>query len=103
MLLQLSARAHEIVIVVSLSQIIWYMVRHELQYGESLPLGQSFNKFESFKKDFHASLGYVRKGRKPLKRTGVVGLLVVSGFIALSAEPAIAVLSVSKNHAYPAG
>lgn len=38
MMLQPSAKAYEIMIIASVSQIVWHAVRHELLYGEGLPL-----------------------------------------------------------------
>ncbi|KAK5947754.1 hypothetical protein OHC33_011217 [Knufia fluminis] len=109
MLLQLSAKIHEIMIVASLSQIILHIVRHELLYGDGVPLGLigsglSFSNFEFyFRKDFYGSLAYLCCSKKRMKRTGFVLLLIVSGITAIIAGPASAVLLVPKPQAYPAG
>lgn len=109
MLLQLSAKVHEIMIVASLSQIIWHAVRHELLYGEGLPLGLigsalSFSSFEFyFKKEFYGSLGYLRYSFRRMKRLGFVVLLIISGMTAILAGPASAVLLVPRSQDYSAG
>jgi len=109
MLLQLSAKVHEIMIVASLGQIIWHAVRHELLYGEGLPLGLvgsalEFSRFEFFfGKEFYGSLRYLNHDHKKMKRFGFVFLLIVSGMTAMLAGPASAVLLVPRSQEYSAG
>jgi hypothetical protein len=109
MLLQLAAKAQEIMIVASLGLIVLHAVRYELLFGDGLPLGLigsgvSFSNFEFFfKKEFYGALRYVvYQGNKP-RKIGFVALLVLSGLTSLLAGPASAVLLVPKTQGYPAG
>lgn len=109
MLLQLSAKLHEVMIVASLSQVIWHAVRYELLYGEGLPLGLigsglSFSSLEFFlKKDFYGSLQYLGDPGPRLRRVGFVALLIGCGMTAILAGPASAVLLVPKADTFSAG
>ncbi|KAL9620620.1 MAG: hypothetical protein Q9160_004874 [Pyrenula sp. 1 TL-2023] len=113
MFLQLLAKAHEILIVGSLGQIILQSVRHELLFGDGLPLGLigsgiSFSDFAFFfKREFWGAVGYVARrgggGGSRKRRVGFVGLVVGAGITAVLAGPASAVLLVPKDQSFPSG
>ncbi|KAF9883433.1 hypothetical protein FE257_003476 [Aspergillus nanangensis] len=109
LLLQIAAKAHEITIVASLGVVVLQFVRHELLYGDGLPLGLlgsgiTFNHFEFFfQREFYGGLGYVAgHGNKP-RKIMFIGLVVVSGWIAALAGPSSAVLLVPKSQEWKAG
>lgn len=107
--LQVAAKVQEILIVASLSQIIFQFVRHELLFGDGLPLGLigsglAFNNFGFyFTKEFYGALKYLAFQRSRWRKISFVVLLVVCGLTSLLAGPASAVLLVPKAQAYPAG
>lgn len=109
MFLQLAAKAHEILIVASLGLIVIQTVRHELLFGDGLPLGLigsgiAFSNFEFFfKKEFYGGLKYVTYHGNKARKIGFVALLIVSGLTAVLAGPASAVLLVPKSQTYPFG
>lgn len=109
MFLQLAAKAHEIMIVASLSLIILQTVRHELLFGDGLPLGLvgsglAFSNIEFFfKKEFYGALKYLTHHGNKARKIGFVALLVVAGLTAVLAGPASAVLLVPKSQIYPTG
>jgi len=109
MFFQLAAKAHEIMIVASLSLIVLQTVRHELLFGDGLPLGLigsglSFSNFEFFfRKEFYGALKYLAYHGNKARKMAFVALLIVSGFVAVLAGPASAVLLVPKSQTYPAG
>jgi hypothetical protein len=102
MLLQLAAKAHEIMIVASLGLIVLQFVRHELLFGDGLPLGLigsglTFNNLEFFfNKSFYGTLKYVGHGNTP-RKIMFVTVVVVAGLTAALAGPASAVLLVPKS------
>ncbi|KAL4733966.1 hypothetical protein BDV11DRAFT_209790 [Aspergillus similis] len=108
MLFQLAAKAHEITIVASLGVIVLQYVRHELLFGEGLPLGLlgsglAFNHFEYFfSKEFRGSLRYVAAGRKA-RKIALIALILVAGVVATLAGPASATLLVPKSQDWSAG
>jgi hypothetical protein len=109
MFLQLAAKAHEIMIVASLSLIVLQTVRHEMLFGDGLPLGLvgsgiMFSHFEFFfKREFYGALKYLASHGNKARKFGFVALLVVSGLTAVLAGPASAVLLVPKSQTYPSG
>lgn len=109
MLLQLAAKAQEILIVASLGLIVLQAVRHELLFGDGIPLGLigsglSFSNFEFFfKKEFYGALKYITYQGNKLRKLGFIALLIVCGITSVLAGPATAVLLVPKTQQYPAG
>ena len=107
--LQVAAKAQEILVVASLSQIIFQFVRHELLFGDGLPLGLIGSGFTFstlgfyFTKEFYGALTYLASQRKRGRKIAFLFLLVVCGLTSLLAGPASAVLLVPKTQAYPAG
>ncbi|KAL4908491.1 hypothetical protein BDW74DRAFT_175176 [Aspergillus multicolor] len=108
MLFQLAAKAHEITIVASLGVIVLHYVRHELLFGEGLPLGLlgsglAFNHLEYFfSKEFFGSLRYASGTSKP-QRIALVILILVAGIVATLAGPASATLLVPMSQDWSAG
>ncbi|RDW65733.1 uncharacterized protein DSM5745_09472 [Aspergillus mulundensis] len=108
MLFQLAAKAHEIAIVASLSVIVLHCLRHELLFGEGLPLGLlgsglAFNHLEYFfSKEFYGSLKYVHEAGKT-RKLALVLLIMVAGMVATLAGPASATLLVPKSQDWSAG
>ena len=107
--LQVAAKAQEILIVASLSQIIFQFVRHELLFGDGLPLGLIGSGFAFstlgfyFTKEFYGALTYLASQSKRGRKIAFLLLLVVCGLTSLLAGPVSAVLLVPKTQAYPAG
>ncbi|KAL6229289.1 hypothetical protein BDW75DRAFT_249903 [Aspergillus navahoensis] len=108
MLFQLFAKAHEIAIVASLGVIVLHYVRHELLFGQGLPLGLlgsglAFNHLEYFfTKEFRGSLRYVAAGSKA-RKIALIALILVAGIVATLAGPASATLLVPKSQDWSAG
>ena len=109
LLLQLAAKANEILIVASLGLIILQTVRNELLFGDGLPLGLvgsglTFSNLEFFfKKEFYGALKYLAYHGNRLRKVSFVTVLVVSGLTAALAGPASAVLLVPHSQPWPAG
>ncbi|KAI3199016.1 hypothetical protein CBS147311_6100 [Penicillium roqueforti] len=109
MLLQLAAKAHEIMIVASLGLVVLQFVRHELLFGDGLPLGLigsglTFNSLGSFfSKEFYGSLKYIGGHGNTLRKIMFVTVVVVAGLTAALAGPASAVLLVPKSQNWAAG
>lgn len=107
MFLQLAAKAHEIFIVASLGLIILQTVRHQLLFGDGLPLGLvgsglSFSDFSLiFRKEFYGSLKYLASHGNRTRKYAFVGLLIVSIFTAAFAGPSSAVLLVPHSQSWP--
>jgi hypothetical protein len=109
MLLQLAAKAHEIMIVASLGLIVLDFVRQELLFGDGLPLGLigsglTFNNLDFFfSKEFYGTLKYLGAQGNKLRKIMFVSVVVVAGLIAALAGPASAVLLVPKSQNWAAG
>jgi hypothetical protein len=107
MLLQLAAKAHEILIVTSLGLVILQTVRHELLFGDGLPLGLvgsglSFSDFSLFfRREFYASLKYLASHGNRARKVGFIILLVMAILTAALAGPASAVLLVPRSQTWP--
>jgi hypothetical protein len=109
MLLQMAAKVHELVIVASLGLIVLHIVRHELLFGDGLPLGLvgsglTFSNFEFFfRKEFYGSLKCLTHHGTKWRKIGFVAVLVLAGLTAVLAGPASAVLLVPKSQTWPGG
>ncbi|KAL4923594.1 uncharacterized protein BDV17DRAFT_234775 [Aspergillus undulatus] len=109
MLFQIAAKAHEITIVASLGVIVLQYIRHELLFGDGLPLGLlgsglAFNHLEYFfGKEFYGSLKYVAGRGNKLRKIALIFVVVVAGILATFAGPASAVLLVPKSQDWSAG
>ncbi|KAL4886181.1 hypothetical protein BJY04DRAFT_229322 [Aspergillus karnatakaensis] len=109
MLFQLAAKAHEITIVASLGVMVLQYVRHELLFGDGLPLGLlgsglTFNNLEYFfNKEFYGGLKYVAsRGNRP-RKVAFISFVILAGLVAALAGPASAVLLVPKSRDWSAG
>ncbi|KAL2832904.1 hypothetical protein BDW59DRAFT_180515 [Aspergillus cavernicola] len=109
MLFQLAAKGHEIMVVASLATIVLQYVRHELLFGDGLPLGLlgsglTFNNLEFFfQKEFYGGLRYMAAhGNKP-RKIAFIGIVMVAGLVATLTGPASAVLLVPKSQDWSAG
>ena len=106
---QIASKVHEILIVASLSVIIFHAVRHELLHGDGLPLGLlgsgfNFGSFDFFfSKEFRGGLLNAVKPGHRLRKTCFVILLCVAGFIAALAGPSSATLIVPTSQTWQAG
>lgn len=109
LLLQIAAKAHEILIGWSLGLIVFHAVRYELLFGSGLPLGLigsglSFSSLEFyFRPEFCAAVKYWFNYEKTLRKVAFVVLLVISGLTATLAGPASATLLVPKTQEWPSG
>ncbi|KAL4867473.1 hypothetical protein BDV12DRAFT_209847 [Aspergillus spectabilis] len=109
MLFQLAAKAHEITIVASLGVMVLQYVRHELLFGEGLPLGLlgsglTFNNLEYFfQKEFYGGLRFMaRRGNRPRKIAFIL-FVILAGLVGALVGPASAVLLVPKSRDWSAG
>ncbi|PYI23886.1 hypothetical protein BO99DRAFT_375586 [Aspergillus violaceofuscus CBS 115571] len=108
-LFQLAAKAHEIMIVASLSVTVLQCVRHELLFGGGLPLGLlgsglALNNFGYFfSREFYGGLKCMAIHGERSRRAALIGLVVVAGLLATLAGPASAVLLVPKSQTWSAG
>ncbi|RAK78361.1 uncharacterized protein BO72DRAFT_476657, partial [Aspergillus fijiensis CBS 313.89] len=108
-LFQLAAKAHEIMIVASLSVTVLLCVRHELLFGRGLPLGLlgsglAFNNFGYFfSRKFCGGLRYVAIHGERSRKAALISLVVVAGLLATLAGPASAVLLVPKSQPWNPG
>ncbi|KAL4916006.1 hypothetical protein BDW62DRAFT_187322 [Aspergillus aurantiobrunneus] len=109
MLFQLAAKAHEITIVASLGVLVLQCIRHELLFGDGLPLGLlgsglAFNHLEYFfHKEFYGSLKYTSTRGNKARKVALIALVIAAGILAALAGPASAVLLVPKSQDWSAG
>ncbi|KAK6375675.1 hypothetical protein LTS17_007497 [Exophiala oligosperma] len=107
--LQIIAKIHEVLIVASLSLIVFHVIRHELLYGIGLPLGLigsgfNFGSFDFFfKKEFWGALHSWRTTGHKSRRAAVILLLCAAGFVAALAGPSSATLIVPTSQNWPTG
>ncbi|UPX13774.1 uncharacterized protein EKO05_0004273 [Ascochyta rabiei] len=103
-LLQIAAKAQELLIVASLATVVVHRIRHDLIDGEGVPFGlvgagSLFSQLSYFWST--AFIGSVSRGAK-LNAT-LVGLLLLAGLVAVTAGPAVAVLLVPREQTWSAG
>ncbi|TVY76140.1 hypothetical protein LSUE1_G008647 [Lachnellula suecica] len=104
--LQIAAKAQELLIVASLATIVFHIARHELLFGDGLPLGLVgsgllfSNLGYFFSKEF---LGSLRYAGNRWRKVGFLIILIVSGIIATLTGPATAVLLVPQSQQWNAG
>jgi hypothetical protein len=103
-LLQIAAKAQELLIVASLATVVVHKLRHDLIDGEGVPFGlvgagSLFSQLNYFWST--AFIGSV-SGRTKLNAT-LVGLVLLAGLIAITVGPAIAVLLIPREQTWPAG
>ncbi|RNJ60512.1 hypothetical protein D7B24_007435 [Verticillium nonalfalfae] len=105
--LQLCAKVQELLIVASLSTVIFHVVRSEMTFGPGIPLGWLGAGFRFttlsylWSSDLWGSIRY--KHASVLRKFGLVLLLFVSGIITVLAGPSSAVLMVPRVMDWPAG
>lgn len=105
-LLQIAAKAQELLMTASISTIVFHMIRSELIYGDGVPLGWlgsgfSFTGLSYFwSPEFWYSLRYHAPRWKKL---GLFGSLLVAGILAVIAGPASAVLLIPRFDEWSAG
>ncbi|CRK18416.1 hypothetical protein BN1723_011577 [Verticillium longisporum] len=105
--LQLCAKVQELLIVASLSTVIFHVVRSEMTFGPGIPLGWMGAGFRFttlsylWSSDLWGSIKY--KHASVLRKFGLVLLLFVSGIITVLAGPSSAVLTVPRVMDWPAG
>lgn len=107
--LQLLSKLHELLIVASLTVIVYSASRYELLFGDGVPLGLlgsglSFTSIEYFfSKAFFAGARRWLKQKRKVQKIAFLALLLVSGFIATTAGPSSATLLVPKSQPFPGG
>ena len=107
--LQTTAKLQELLIIASLTTIIFQLLRDELLYGDGIPLGLLGAGIDFTKLSFFWSpeiLGSVRslfKGRRKYRKIQLGLFLILAGALALLAGPSCAVLLVPQIQDWPAG
>ncbi|CZR56590.1 uncharacterized protein PAC_06479 [Phialocephala subalpina] len=107
LLFQVAAKAQEILVIASLTTIIFHIARQELLFGNGLPLGligsgllfSDFSYF--FSKEFLGSLSY--QAENIWRKWSFVAVLVAAGLTAALAGPSSATLLVPKSQYWQAG
>ncbi|KAH7184831.1 uncharacterized protein B0J16DRAFT_398325, partial [Fusarium flagelliforme] len=100
-ILQICAKVQELLVVASLSTVIFHVLRSELVFGPGLPLGllgAGFNFFWS--QEFWGSTQYEEA---MLRKASIFGLLIISGILAVLAGPTTAVLMIPREIEWKAG
>ena len=107
--LQTAAKLQELLIIASLTTIIFQLLRDELLYGDGIPLGLLGAGINFTKLSFFWSpeiLGSVRslfKGRRKYRKIQLALFLILAGALALLTGPSCAVLLVPQIQDWPAG
>ncbi|KAI6090731.1 hypothetical protein F4821DRAFT_227723 [Hypoxylon rubiginosum] len=105
-MLQVLAKIHELLIVSSLSTIIFSIIRIQLLYGTGVPLGLLCSGFNFSQITYFWSEEYWSSMKAPIPRRTLfpfVLLLLTAGLIAVTAGPTSAVLMVPRQQDYYAG
>ncbi|KAK4201326.1 hypothetical protein QBC40DRAFT_324459 [Triangularia verruculosa] len=107
--LQVAAKVHELLILASLSVVVFEAVLYELVFGQGLPLGLmgagfSFSSVGYFlSRDFWVLHFFDACQRPRQRRWGLLILLLIGGLMGLLAGPASAVLMVPRELDWPVG
>ncbi|KAL2213002.1 hypothetical protein CC79DRAFT_1374479 [Sarocladium strictum] len=105
--LQVCAKVHELLVVGSLASIIFHVLRGNLLHRSGVPLGLlgsgfAFSQLSFFwSPDFLGSLQY--RDQSVRRKWLLLGLIILSGFLAIFAGPASAILMIPKNIHWAAG
>ncbi|KAI4196667.1 MAG: hypothetical protein LQ350_006420 [Teloschistes chrysophthalmus] len=108
-LLQTAAKLQELLIVASLATVTFQLLRHDLIFGDGLPLGLLAAGFEFTKLSYFWSpewLGSLRgTAGNPmrLRNLALILFLVTVGALAALAGPSCAVLLIPQSQDWPAG
>lgn len=107
--LQVAAKLQELAIIASLAAVTFEILRHELIYGDGLPLGLLVAGFEFskisyfFSSEMLGSLKHAFYNPGKLRRIILVLYLVLVGALAVVVGPSCAVLLVPQSQSWPAG
>lgn len=107
--LQTAAKLQELLIVASLTTIVFQLLRDELLYGDGIPLGLigagiDFTKLSYFwSPEILGSVTSLFRGRRKYRKIQLGLFLILAGALALLAGPSCAVLLVPQNQDWPAG
>ena len=107
--LQIAAKLQELAIIASLAEVTFEILRHELIYGDGLPLGLVVAGFEFSKISYFFSsemLGSLKHAiHNPGKTRSIILILylVLVGVLAVVVGPSCAVLLVPQSQSWPAG
>ncbi|RWA05881.1 hypothetical protein EKO27_g9226 [Xylaria grammica] len=105
-ILQIVAKLHELLIVSSISTIIFSAIRVQLLYGDGVPLGLLCSGFYFPQISYFWSDEYWGSLKSPAPRRTLFPfalLLFIAGLIAVTAGPASAVLTVPRQQSWIAG
>ena len=99
--LQVGAKAHELLIIFSLSQLVLYYLRQQLNTSQGLPFGLFASGYAFTLGSFPASSGFwlswklvAWKKRFQWKPFGLACLVILAALIGLTASPASAILLI---------
>ncbi|USP81540.1 hypothetical protein yc1106_08814 [Curvularia clavata] len=105
-LLQIAAKIQELLIIASLTTIVVHKVRNDLIDGDGIPfglvgVGALFTQLSFFWST--AFIGSVSNTRTVRRNAATLCLVILAGFIAVTAGPAVAVLLIPREQTWPAG
>lgn len=107
--LQVAAKLQELAIIASLAAVTFEILRHELIYGDGLPLGLLVAGFEFskisyfFSSEMLGSLKHALHNPGKLRRIILILYIVLVGTLAVIVGPSCAVLLVPQSQSWPAG
>lgn len=107
--LQIVAKVQELLIVVSLSTILFHLIRDELLYGEGISLGMlgtdlDFSKLSYFwSRELIGSLQGFFKGLRKYRKAQLITFLLLAGALSSLAGSSCAVLIVPQIQDWPIG
>lgn len=105
-LLQIAAKIQELLVVASLTTIVMHKIRYDLIDGNGVPfglvgVGALFTQLSFFWST--AFIGSFSSHGAMRRNAATLCLVVLAGFIAVTAGPAVAVLLIPREHTWPAG
>ena len=107
--LQTAAKVQELLIIASLTTIVYQLTRDELIYGDGLPLGlvsagADFTQLSFFwSPQLFGSLRTLFRGSRKYRKIQLAIFLLLAGAIALLAGPSCAVLLIPQTQDWPVG
>lgn len=108
-LLQTAAKLQELLIVASLATVTFQLLRHELIYGDALPLGLlaagfAFTRLSYlWSPEIVGSLRNTYASARRLRRITIILFVITAGALATLAGPSCAVLLIPQSQDWPAG
>jgi uncharacterized membrane protein len=103
-ILQVLAKIQELLMVASLATVLLERLRHDMIRGPGVPYGLlGVTSLFSQSSYFWSSIFAGSISRRAWLNRELFVLILVSGFLAATAGPAVAVLLIPREHTWPAG